>query len=285
MYRKGLTVPDNANVSSISAFVWSVAEILRGDFKQSEYGRIVLPFVVLRRLDCLLEDSKDAVIEVAASLPEDIDDHTRNMILGEAAGHGLALYNTSRFTFAKLRGQEPGQIHENLIGYLTAFSPAVRDIFLDKFQFPEQLKRLQAAGLLWRVFDRFCQIDLHPDRVSNLQMGYLFEDLIRRFSEISNETAGEHFTPREVIRLIVSLLLCNDADALTRPGIIRTVYDPACGTGGILSIAEDSPTPPARRAPGDRRRPRGEQRRAFRLSAIPSSVLANGRGHPHLRSS
>ena len=229
---------DNANIPPISGFVWSVAEILRGDFKQSEYGRNVLPFVVLRRLDCLLEDTKDAVLEVAATLG-DIDDDTRNVILGEAAGHGLALYNTSKFTFASLRGQEPGQIHENLIAYLTAFSPAVRDIFLDKFQFPEQLKRLKVAGLLWQVFDRFCQIDLHPNTVSNREMGYLFEDLIRRFSEISNETAGEHFTPREVIRLIVSLLLCNDADALTKPGIIRTVYDPACGTGGMLAIAEE----------------------------------------------
>src|SRR6202035_3576664 len=117
--------------------------------------------------------------------------------------------------------------------------PNVRDIFLDKFLFTDQLKRLKEADILWQVFDRFCQIDLHPDRVSNIEMGYLFEELIRRFSEISNETAGEHFTPREVIRLIVELLLANDHAALTGIGIIRTVYDPACGTGGMLALTEE----------------------------------------------
>jgi type I restriction enzyme M protein len=131
------------------------------------------------------------------------------------------------------------QLHANLLDYVTKFSSNVRDIFLDKFLFTEQLKRLKEGGILWLVFERFAQVDLHPDRVTNLQMGYLFEELIRRFSEISNETAGEHFTPREVIRLIVDLLLANDESALTGTGIIRTVYDPACGTGGMLAITEE----------------------------------------------
>jgi type I restriction enzyme M protein len=139
-----------------------------------------------------------------------------------------------------MRGQDARQLHDNLVDYITRFSGNVRDIFLDKFLFTDQLKRLKDAGILWNVFERFCEIDLHPDKVSNLEMGYLFEELIRRFSEISNETAGEHFTPREVIRLIVDLLIANDDAKLTGRGIIRQVYDPACGTGGMLALTEEA---------------------------------------------
>ncbi|HEY6128156.1 MAG TPA: class I SAM-dependent DNA methyltransferase, partial [Candidatus Acidoferrum sp.] len=220
--------------------MWSIAEILRGDFKQSEYGKVILPFVVMRRLDCILEASKEAVLVAAKSLPKGVDDQTKDMILFSAAGGDMKVYNLSRFTFKTLKGQDPGQLHENLLDYVTKFSSNVRDIFLDKFLLTDQLKRLKEGGILWQVFDRFCQIDLHPVRVTSMQMGYLFEDLVRRFSEISNETAGEHFTPREVIRLIVELLLANDHAALTGTGIIRTVYDPACGTGGMLAIAEEA---------------------------------------------
>lgn len=201
---------------------------------------MVLPFVVLRRLDCILEDTKDAVREAEKTLPDGVDDETRDMILFGAAGDKIRVYNTSRLTFESLRGQDPGQLRRNLIDYITSFSSNVRDIFLDKFLFTDQLKRLNEAGILWQVFERFCQIDLHPEAVSNIDMGYLFEDLIRRFSEISNETAGEHFTPREVIRLIVDLLIANDQDALSGSGIIRTVYDPACGTGGMLALTEEA---------------------------------------------
>ena len=215
---------------------------MRGDFKQSEYGKVILPFIVMRRLDCILEATKPAVLAAEKSLPEGIDDETRDMILFGAAGHNIRVYNTSRFTFTSLKGQDPGQLHDNLIDYITRFSPNVRDIFLDKFRFTESLKRLKDGGILWQVFERFCAIDLHPNQVSNIEMGYLFEDLIRRFSEISNETAGEHFTPREVIRLIVELLLANDHAALTGTGIIRTVYDPACGTGGMLALTEEAMT-------------------------------------------
>ncbi|MFO7821260.1 MAG: type I restriction-modification system subunit M N-terminal domain-containing protein, partial [Lentisphaeria bacterium] len=228
----------SADIKSLGSFVWSIAELLRGDFKQSEYGKIILPFVVLRRLDCILDDSKQAVLEQAAALPDDIDDEARDMLLSGVVGKNIKLYNLSRFTFAMLKGQDAKDIHKNLVEYITRFSSNIRDIFLDKFLFTDQLKRLNDAGLLYQVFERFTEIDLHPEAISNLEMGYLFEELIRRFSEISNETAGEHYTPREVIRLIVTLLLINDKDALTGTGVIRQVYDPAAGTGGMLSIAE-----------------------------------------------
>ena len=230
----------NTDVRGLGGFVWSIAEILRGDFKQSEYGKVILPFIVLRRLDCLLDASKRDVLEAAKGLSDAVDDPTRDMILFAAAGENIKVYNLSAFTFESLKAQDPGQLHDNLIDYITKFSGNVRDIFLDKFLFTEQLKRLNEGGILWQVFDRFTQIDLHPERVGNIEMGYLFEDLIRRFSEISNETAGEHFTPREVIRLIVELLIAHDDTKLTGKGIIRQVYDPACGTGGMLALTEQA---------------------------------------------
>ena len=225
-------------IKTYGAFIWSIAELLRGDFKQSEYGKIVLPFVVLRRLDCVLETSKEAVLKTAASLPEEMDDVARDTLLFGSVGGGMKVYNLSRLTFATLKGQNPADIHKNLLEYVSNFSANARDIFLEKFLFTDSLKRLKDHDLLWQVFDRFTQIDLHPETISNLEMGYLFEELIRRFSEISNETAGEHYTPREVIRLIVGLLLANDKQALTGSGVIRQVYDPCAGTGGMLSIAE-----------------------------------------------
>jgi type I restriction enzyme M protein len=228
----------STDIKSLGSFVWSIAELLRGDFKQSEYGKVILPFVVLRRLDCILMTTKSEVLSTAETLPAEMDDDARDTLLSAVVGQNIKLYNLSKFTFETLKGQDAKDIHKNLLDYVTKFSPNVRDIFLEKFLFTDQLKRLNDAGLLYQVFDRFTQIDLHPDAISNLEMGYLFEDLIRRFSEISNETAGEHYTPREVIRLIVSLLLINDRDALTGSGVIRQVYDPAAGTGGMLAIAE-----------------------------------------------
>ncbi|MDC0343701.1 type I restriction-modification system subunit M [bacterium] len=228
----------STDIKHLGSFVWSIAETLRGDLKQSEYGKVILPFVVLRRLDCILEETKSAALKMASDLPDDMDDEARDTILYGTVGKGIQVYNLSRFTFASLRGQDAKDIHKNLLDYVTKFSPNVRDIFLEKFLFTDQLKRLNDAGLLYTVFEQFTQIDLHPEAISNLEMGYLFEELIRKFSEISNETAGEHYTPREVIRLIVGLLLANDKDALTGSGVIRQVYDPAAGTGGMLSIAE-----------------------------------------------
>jgi type I restriction enzyme M protein len=226
-------------ISTLSSFTWSIAEILRGDFKQSEYGKVILPFVVLRRLDCILEPTKNAVLVANDALPEGIDDATRDLFLFQATGGQLRVYNTSPLTLARIRTQQATQLHDNLIAYISGFSENVRDIFFDKFRFTESLKRLNDGGILWQVFERFTRIDLHPNAVSNLEMGYMFEDLIRRFSEISNETAGEHFTPREVIRLIVDLLTDPDAEALAGSGIIRTVYDPAAGTGGMLALTEE----------------------------------------------
>lgn len=230
----------NSKIQNLSSFAWSIADILRGDFKQSEYGKVILPFVVLRRLDCILEPTKDEVIKAFKNLPSESDDHTKDMIMFSAVGNNLKVYNYSNLTLSKIKEQDPSDVHKNLIDYITKFNSSVRDIFLEKFLFTDQLKRLKEGGILWQVFDKFAQIDLHPKEVSNLEMGYLFEDLIRRFSEISNETAGEHFTPREVVKLIVDLLLAKDDEALSSSGIIRTVYDPACGTGGMLALMEEA---------------------------------------------
>ena len=146
---------DKAEIRSTAGFVWSIAEILRGDFKQSEYGKVVLPFVVLRRLDCILQPTKQAVIAANKGLPDDIDEETRDLILSGASGDRVRIYNTSQFTFETLRAQDPGQIRDNLVRYISDFSPNVRDIFLDKFLFTDQLKRLNDAGTLWQVFERF----------------------------------------------------------------------------------------------------------------------------------
>lgn len=158
-----------AQVQNLGSFVWSIAEILRGDFKQSEYGKVILPFVVLRRLDCILQDSKDAVLQAEKSLPHGVDEQTRDMILFGAVGGNVEVYNLSRFTFPTLKGQDPGQLHQNLIDYITKFSANVRDIFLDKFLFTDQLKRLKDGGILWNVFERFTEIDLHPKRSATLR--------------------------------------------------------------------------------------------------------------------
>ncbi|MCE3018012.1 MAG: N-6 DNA methylase [Pirellula sp.] len=218
---------------NLSSFIWSVADLLRGDYKQSEYGKVILPFTVLRRLDCVLESTKDAVLkekekrDAAGINPEPF-------LLKKA---GLLFYNTSPLDIKKLMGDQDN-IAENMYSYIQAFSPAVRDIF-ECFDFHTQVQRLAKANLLYLVTEKFANIDLHPEVVSNEQMGHVFEELIRKFAELSNETAGEHFTPREVIRLMVNLLFIEDDDALTKPGIVRSLYDPTAGTGGMLSVAED----------------------------------------------
>lgn len=218
----------------VASFLWSVADLLRGDYKQSEYGKVILPLTVLRRLDGVLEPTRDAVLARYAQLAEA---GVRNMdpVLRRTAG--LNFYNTSRLGFRALLS-DPDHLATNLRSYIGAFSPGAVDV-LEKYGFDAQITRLDEAGLLYQLVSRFAEIDLRPDVVSNHQMGYLFEELVRRFSEISNETAGEHFTPREVIRLMVDLLLAPDRDDLATPGIVRTIYDPACGTGGMLSEAQE----------------------------------------------
>ena len=219
--------------NNYGAFIWSVADLLRGVYKQSEYGRVILPLTVLRRLDCVLEPTKDKVLSAAATLPESLEN--RGPVLEHVAGESF--YNTSRHTFKTLLG-DPDNVAGNLRNYVAGFSESARDI-IDKFNFDVQIDRLAEHNLLYLVVSKFADLDLGTDAVSNLEMGYIYEELIRRFSELSNETAGEHFTPREVIRLMVNLLFVEDDDLLTRPGIVRTMLDPACGTGGMLSVAEE----------------------------------------------
>ncbi len=182
---------------NLSSFIWSVADLLRGDYKQSDYGKVILPFTVLRRLDCVLEPTKAAVLaELAKRTQAKINPEP--FLLRKS---GQLFYNTSPLDLKKLMGDQD-HIGENLRAYMHAFSPAVRDIF-ESFDFHTQIDRLAKAGLLYLVTEKFATIDLHPDTVSNAQMGAVFEELIRKFAELSNETAGEHFTPREVIRLMV----------------------------------------------------------------------------------
>jgi type I restriction enzyme M protein len=214
-------------------FIWSVADLLRGTYKQSQYGKVMLPFVVLRRLDCVLEPTKSAVLAEMARSSVTIDN--LDQLLCKAAGQ--LFYNTSSLNFSRILG-DPENVAGNLRAYIAAFSPAAAEV-IEKFSFDIEITKLTASGLLYQVMGKFNEVDLHPDQVSNHDMGYIYEELIRKFSELSNETAGEHFTPREVIRLMVNLLFANDDKALAEPGVVRTLYDPACGTGGMLSVAED----------------------------------------------
>ncbi len=219
------------NQQSLSAFIWSVADLLRGDFKQSEYGKVILPFTVLRRLDCVLEATKAAVLAELAD-KQKAGLNPEPFLLRKA---GQSFCNISSLDMKTLMG-DADHIRENLFNYVQGFSASVRDVF-ERFEFAGQVDRLAKAGLLYQVTERFTQVDLHPEVVDNHQMGLVFEELIRKFAEISNETAGEHFTPREVIRLMVNLIFIEDDDILAKPGVVRTLYDPTAGTGGMLSVA------------------------------------------------
>jgi type I restriction enzyme M protein len=221
------------NHQSLSAFIWSVADLLRGDYKQSDYGKVILPFTVLRRLDCVLEPTKVAVLaELADKQKAGLNPEP---FLLRKAGQGF--YNTSVLDLRKLIGDQDN-VRAHLTAYVQGFSANVRDIF-ERFEFATQIDRLGKSNLLYLVTEKFAGIDLHPNVVDNAQMGLVFEELIRKFAELSNETAGEHFTPREVIRLMVNLIFVEDDEVLTKPGVVRTVYDPAAGTGGMLSVSEE----------------------------------------------
>ncbi|WP_336698081.1 type I restriction-modification system subunit M [Curtobacterium sp. USHLN213] len=216
------------------AFIWNIAESLRGPFKPSEYGSVVLPFTVLRRLDAVLADTKAAVLQTAkaiGALPEMLQAVT----LSEAAGHEF--YNSSPFDLGKLVA-DPQDLRANLASYLAGFSPNVRDIF-ERFEFDKTLNKLSEKNKLFAVTEKFAQADFHPRTVSNIEMGLVFEELIRFANEKSNETAGDHYTPREVIALMVQLLFALDDDALSKSGVVRSIYDPTAGTGGMLSVAEE----------------------------------------------
>lgn len=218
--------------SELVNFIWAIADLLRHNYRPHEYGQVILPLTVLRRLDCALEGTKDKVRSEWEKYHGKIDN--LDPLLRNAAGQSF--YNTSPYDFEKLLA-DPATLADGLRAYLAGFSPNVHAV-VERFRFYEQIPRLEDGDLLFLVLQKFSHIDLHPRTISNIQMGYVYEELIRRFSEQSNETAGEHFTPREVIRLMVNLLFAPDDDVLQEKGIVRTLYDPACGTGGMLSVAQ-----------------------------------------------
>lgn len=219
--------------AELANHAWSVADLLRGDYKQSDYGKVILPFTVLRRLECVLEPTRETFAEEYAKY-EDWDTPPRSLLY-RASGHPF--YNTSTLTLKRI-ANDAHTAADNLRFYVNSFSDNAREV-LEKYEFTRQIKKLDEADLLYQVIGKFTDLDLHPSNVPNHNMGYIFEELIRRFAESSNETAGEHFTPREVIKLMVNLLVAPDAAALTMPRVGRTVMDPACGTGGMLSAAEE----------------------------------------------
>ncbi len=218
----------------ISSLIWSVADLLRGDFRPHEYGHIILPFTVLRRLDAVLVPTKEKVlVEYEQKKSAGI---AYEAFVRRAAGQSF--FNISPMDLSKIIGDQD-HVKTNLLSYIQGFSDEVRDIF-SRFKFAETVDRLHESNLLYLVTEKFTKaIDLHPAKVSNYQMGLVFEELLRKFNEMSNETAGEHFTPREVIRLMVELLFIEDDDMLSKPGVVRTIYDPTAGTGGMLSISDE----------------------------------------------
>ncbi|REE25650.1 type I restriction enzyme M protein [Winogradskyella pacifica] len=222
------------NVKESANFIWSIADLLRGDYKQSDYGKVVLPFTVLRRLDCVLKATKAEVLKKHEQV-KSMNIQNLDPILNKVAGYNF--HNSSLFDFDKLIA-DPNNIASNLRNYINGFSEEAREI-IEQFEFDNQITKLDEANLLFMVLKRFQEIDLHPEQISSMEMGYMFEELIRKFAEISNETAGEHFTPREVIRLMVNLLFMNDREILTQKGIVKTIFDCCAGTGGMLSVAEE----------------------------------------------
>ncbi|WP_053093053.1 type I restriction-modification system subunit M [Geobacillus stearothermophilus] len=222
------------NFSDKVSLIWNTAELLRGDYKQSDYGKVILPLTVIRRLDCVLEPTKDAVLEKYKTMQEPLTLFNQRILYRVA---NAPFYNVSPFTLKSLKNY-PNLLADNFRTYLNGFSENVREI-LRHFDFDVHIQRLSESNLLYLVLDEFLKINLHPDVVSNIEMGYIFEELIRRFSEQSNETAGEHFTPREVIKLMVNILFDADKEALTGEKVVRKIYDPACGTGGMLAVAHE----------------------------------------------
>lgn len=218
----------------LAAFLWSVADLLRGDYKQSDYGKVILPFTLLRRLDCVLEGTKaDVLAEHKKRKAEGV---SLDVYLKKKSRQSF--YNVSPFTLPGLLDDQK-HIRHNLVAYLGDFSADARDVF-ERFRFIERVAELEEKNLLYLLVQKFAAVDLHPDKVPNETMGLVFEELIRRFAEASNETAGEHFTPREVISLMVHVLFAGDDEALAKPGVVRSIYDPTAGTGGMLSVGQNT---------------------------------------------
>lgn len=222
------------NIKESANFIWSIADLLRGDYKQSDYGKVILPLTVLRRLDCVLEATKPKVLKKYEQV-KTLSIQNMDPILNKEAGYNF--HNRSLFDFTKLIA-DPNNIAANLRNYINGFSEEAREI-IEQFEFDNQITKLDDNNLLFMVLKRFQEVDLHPERISSMEMGYMFEELIRKFAEISNETAGEHFTPREVIKLMVNILFLNDRDILTKKGVVKTIYDCCAGTGGMLSVADE----------------------------------------------
>ena len=221
------------NKQNLSSLIRSVDNLLRGDYKQSDFGKVILPFTLLRRLDCVLALTKSDVLKKQEHLQK--SGISPELFLQRASGQ--TFYNTSPLDMTKLIDDQD-RIKENLYSYIQSFPSSVRDIF-EQFSFTTQIEKLSKKGLLYQVAEKFARVDLHPDTIDNAQMGLLFEELLRKFAEMSNETAGEHFTPREVIHLMVNLLFKEDSEILSKSGVVRTLYDPTAGTGGMLSAASE----------------------------------------------
>lgn len=224
-----------ASHSDLANLIWQIADFLRGPYRPPQYERVMLPLVVLRRFDCVLADTKPKVLaEFERRQGGKLQDDALDRILNKASGHRF--HNRSRLDFQKLKG-DPDNIHSHLTSYINGFSANVRRIF-DYFEFGNEIERMREANILYLVIKEFCDVDLHPRLVPNEQMGLVFENLIRRFNELANETAGDHFTPREVITLMIDLLFLDADELLSKPGIAMRMLDPACGTGGMLAGAQ-----------------------------------------------
>jgi len=224
----------------LANFIWSVADLLRGPYRPPQYERVMLPLTVLRRFDAVLASTKETVLRRYEGLKgkdPQLVDRVLNQVAKGDDGQPLGFHNHSQLDFYKLKG-DPDNIGRHLADYIAGFSENIRKIF-DRFEFDKEIEKLEESNRLYQVVARFAEIDLHPRRVDNITMGLVFEDLIRRFNEAANETAGDHFTPREVIQLMVNLLLEPDTSVLTQAGVIVTVCDPACGTGGMLAEAQN----------------------------------------------
>lgn len=229
----------SVRVSQLGNDAWSIADSLwttlptKGDVKNT-----ILPFMVLRRLDCVLEKSKQKVLDASKNLNPDATQEMQEKLLSKSTGLGLKVFNKAPFTMAELRNQDPKDLLSNLVDYIHGFPEFLQDVFIKRFELPFKLAKLEEKDKLFTVFEKISQMDLHTDNISNLEMGYLYEELIRKFGEKTAEEAGSHYTPREIVTLIAKLLLNNDKEAVQGDGVIRTFYDGTCGTGGMLSVAE-----------------------------------------------
>src|SRR3989441_1532376 len=226
--------PESVNHSEIVTFLWGVADLIRDTFKRGKYQDVILPLTVLRRLDCVLAPTKEKVLRRQAELR---DKRLENLDPQLRKASGFAFYSTSRYDFEKLLADAP-HLAANLRNYIAGFSPNMREV-LEKFDFDNTISKLDEAGLLFQVLERFKNVELHPDKIDNPTMGTIFEELIRKFNEALNENPGEHFTPRDVVHLMVDVLLAGDEERLRGEGVVRTICDPCCGSGGMLTIAKD----------------------------------------------